>query len=793
MAQGAPDMRDAGNASGAPRRSLVRSAMALLLLVGCGTAPPRDTRPPTQDGTLEIDYPPDGAVFPPEFPPPTFKWRDATGSTSWRVAIELKGDGEGVVSEVRTPEWTPTEDEWRLVKARSVGHDARLVVTGIGGPASVTFATSADPVGAPLFYREVNLPFAEAVKDPSRIRWRFGPVSSREAPPVVLEGMLVCGNCHSFSDDGATLGMDVDYANDKGSYAVLPVAKEMSLAKENIITWSDYRPGDGEPTFGLLSQVSPDGRRVVSTVKDQSVFVPRPDLAFSQLFFPVKGILAVYDLGSRTVSPLPGADDAAYVQSNPEWSPDGEHVVFARSRAHPLKTRPDRTTVLLSEEECREFLDEGKKFLFDLYRVPFRGGAGGKPEPLEGASRNGMSNYFAKHSPDGKWIVFCRARSFMLLQPDSELYIMPAGGGTARRMRCNAGTMNSWHSFSPNGRWLAFSSKRNGPYTQVWLAHIDEEGRSSPPVVLSRFTAPDRAANIPEFVNAPPDAIARITERFVDSVSYLRAGREFMRAGDMDGAIAKYRRSLELDAANAETHYEMGFALIHKGEPGAAARAMKEALRIEPEHANALFNLGVLEARSGDAGRAERLLNEALRVAPDHAKANHTLGLLRLRAGRADEAAELFAKAIELDPGIADARNNLGLILLRRGKPAEAERHIAEAARLDPADGYYRHNLGLAASAQGREDDAVAHFLKAVELEKDLAGPHNALGDIFLRRGKLLESARHSIEAARLERRSAGPWARAIECAKRARALGKTRVAEEIEAMLGQAKAGKRR
>jgi hypothetical protein len=52
--------------------------------------------------------------------------------------------------------------------------------------------------------------------------------------------------------------------------------------------------------------------------------------------------------------------------------------------------------VLLSDYECREFIHEGETFLFDLYRVPFNGGRGGQPEPLEGASHNGMSNYFAK-------------------------------------------------------------------------------------------------------------------------------------------------------------------------------------------------------------------------------------------------------------------------------------------------------------------------------------------------------------------------------------------------------------
>src|ERR1017187_6838874 len=89
----------------------------------------------------------------------------------------------------------------------------------------------------------------------------------------------------------------------------------------------------------------------------------------------------------------------------------------------------------------------------------------------------------------------------MLLQPDSALYIIPAEGGEARRLKCNTARMNSWHSWSPNSRWLVFSSKANSPYTQLFLTHIDEQGESSPPVVLANFTAPDRAANIPEFVN----------------------------------------------------------------------------------------------------------------------------------------------------------------------------------------------------------------------------------------------------------------------------------------------------
>ena len=90
-----------------------------------------------------------------------------------------------------------------------------------------------------------------------------------------------------------------------------------------------------------------------------------------------------------------------------------------------------RQKVLLSPEDCREFLEEEKPFKFNLYRIPFNDGQGGKPEPIAGASFNGKSNFFPRYSPDGKWIVFCKAENYMLLQPDSELYIIPAAGGEA--------------------------------------------------------------------------------------------------------------------------------------------------------------------------------------------------------------------------------------------------------------------------------------------------------------------------------------------------------------------------
>ncbi len=647
-------------------------------------------------GGLTIRYPRDATVFPPEIAPPTFLWEPGEADAgAWIVAVHFPDEArERVAAAATVAEWTPSDAEWQAIRQGSLRQPARVTVLGVDrrgrdrvvSAASISIRTSEDEVGAPIFYREVNLPFIEAVKDPSRIRWRFGSISCREQPPIVLEKLPVCGNCHSFSADGEVLGLDVDYANDKGSYAVDEVAEELVLHSGNIITWSDFRREDGEPTFGLLSQVSPDGRYVVSTVKDRSVFVPRDDLAFSQLFFPIKGILAVYDRQTERFFALPGADDKRFVQSNATWSPDGKHILFARAKMHQLEDPVDPDAVLLDEEACAEFLAEGKPFPFDLYRIPFNEGRGGEAKPIPGASHNGRSNYFARYSPDGRWIVFCQAESFMLLQPDSELFIMPAEGGEPRRLRCNTPRMNSWHSWSPNGKWLVFSSKWLSIYTQLFLTHVDEQGRTTPPVLLARFTAPDRAANIPEFVNARPDAIRRISERFVDDASLVRAGLLNAQQGFHDDAVREFRQALAMNPENVDAHVGLGASL----------------------------------AQLGQFDEAESHLRLAIRRAPDHARAHESLGIALAEQGRLAEAAESFRQSVRLDPERPTAQFRLGIVCMDLGDVAEAREHLAEAVRLDPDDPRPLCSLGVALAHEGRPEAAAKHFVRALRLNPNL-------------------------------------------------------------------------
>jgi pentatricopeptide repeat protein len=700
---------------------------------------------------LRITYPAEKTVFPPDSVAPTFTWEDA-GATAgrWEIVVRDDAGSEILKDAVDAPRWRPSEDGWRRVKQRSRERDAEVIVTAAAGtagqpadgsPARVHIRTSKDPVADSLFYREVPLPFLKAVQDPSKIRWRFGTIDQEAGPPIVLQNLPVCGNCHSFADNGSVLGLDVDYGNDKGAYGILPVSAHMTMTDDRIITWSDFKREDSDLTFGLLSRVSPTGRYVVSTVKDRSVFVAIPDLMISQLFFPIKGILVVYDRETKTFAALPGADDPQYVQTNAAWSPDSKELVFARAKAHRAERLDQQNSALLDASDVPEFTVEKQPFRYDLYRIPFNGGKGGKAEPLLGASDDGMSNYFPKYSPDGKWIVFTKSKSYMLLQPDSELWIVPAKGGTARRLTYNTARMNSWHSWSSNSRWLVFSSKVNGPYTQLFLTHIDEHGNDSPPVLLERFTSPDRAANIPEFVKLPGDAIADIREQFLDPYSFLRAGVANERTGDHAGAERAFRRGLELAPDDAEILNALGWSLFQEGRSADAVAQYEQALKADPSHAKAHNNLALALVELGRLEDAASHFKKSLELAP-RAEIYSDYGFTMARLGRADEARAAYQKALELDPSCASAHFNMAVASVQAGSFADAESHYRQALAGKPSA--ETHNgLGYALLRQGSTDEALGEFRKAIDADASYTPAYNNLADALARQGKLEDAEQY--------------------------------------------------
>ena len=460
---------------------------------------------------IALQHPVQGALFPRDLAPPDFVWQDdSPGVRRWLLRLRVQGTEREIRVLCGRSRWQPPAHLWQWIKAHSLEAPAALTVYGVTGDpprvvskAAVQFGTSTDPVGAPVFFQQIPLPFAYAKKHVDQFRWLQAELSRPEPARVVLSNPPACALCHAFSADGRTFGLDIDYHGDKGGYLLASMASEMELTAGDVISWNDLKVSPGLPNMGLFAKLSPDGRYLLASVGEKPFMAVLDHVDFSQLFFPISGRLAWYDRITRKMALLPGADEAGFVQASPEWSPDGGQVFFARAPVDFQLHDVMGTHRLLSVAPGTDIqtLNARYRIRFDIYRVPFSAGRGGTAEPLAGASANGYSNYFPRVSPDGRWIVFTQSATGMVGQPDSRLMIVASGGGQARSMRCNTAFYNSWHSWSPNSRWVVFTSKVNTPYTELFLAHVDAQGRDSPPVWLSRLSDPKRAAVIPEFVN----------------------------------------------------------------------------------------------------------------------------------------------------------------------------------------------------------------------------------------------------------------------------------------------------
>ena len=646
----------------------------LFLMCGAGLAQfsCRDYEGPArQPEKITVDYPLDGSLFPPEITSPTFLWRDPSEATKrWVIEVsfarhtgairaEAPGDhlqmgeidpqaGEANETLPLTSEqaamrtWKPDEETWGKIKRGSVRSPATITITGYAdGDAkvpvsrgSVTILTSSDPVGAPIFYRDVPLMTVPHTENGSiqplptsalpLIKWQVRNIGEPQSH-VVMENLYTCANCHSFSRDGKTLGLDVDGPkNDKGLYALVAVAKEMAIRNQDVLRWSSFQENleapSTEPTvkrFGFMSQVSPDGRYVVTSIgppagenshqKENPGFAPGlsdrlfsmnyNDIRFTQVFYPTRGILAWYDRKEQKLRPLPGANDPRFVQTSAFWSPDGKYLIFSRAEARdPYPAGAERPKYANDPNETQ--------IQYDLYRVPFNAGRGGKAEPIIGASGNGMSNNFPKVSPDGRWIVFVQCHNGLLMRPDSKLYIVPFAGGKPRLMKCNTSLMNSWHTFSPNGRWLAFSSKARSPYTRLMLTHIDANGNDTPAILVENTTAANRAVNIPEFVNVPPDGLEKIDPQAMQFYRVANQAYELMRKNEMSEAIQEWRKALQLDPDDALAHFSLAVALTGNNEESEAVEEYRKACALD-EHQPAWFaHLAASLAQTGDLAGA---------------------------------------------------------------------------------------------------------------------------------------------------------------------------------------------
>jgi len=166
-------------------------------------------------------------------------------------------------------------------------------------------------------------------------------------------------------------------------------------------------------------------------------------------------------------------------------------------------------------------------------------------------------------------------------------------------------------------------------------------------------------------------------------------GNALRDTGDLDGAMERYRRAIELEPRFAHAQNNLGNALRIKGDIPAAIEHFRAAIAARPNFADAHTNLGVALAGLGRTEEAIELYREACRLDPDNGEAFFNLANALGKLGRYEETLGPFEQAIgrfereqDMRGALAQAHFGLGTTLRFLGREAEAQTHLAKARQL---------------------------------------------------------------------------------------------------------------
>ena len=222
----------------------------------------------------------------------------------------------------------------------------------------------------------------------------------------------------------------------------------------------------------------------------------------------------------------------------PCWSPDGRWLYFC-SAHFEYKT----DSVSLEEMTLR-----AKEVKYNIYRKSFDAQTRlfGNRELVFAADSLGMSATLPRISPDGRWLLFTLGEwgCFHIWHHDADLWMMELSDSTSLNHQAeminektvqpldeaNSDDTESYHSWSSNGRWVVFSSRRyDGNFTRPFFTHIDKDGHASKPFELPTAD-PDRhrqllkSYNVPEFMKGPvklsPQEVANALKTEGKPISY---------------------------------------------------------------------------------------------------------------------------------------------------------------------------------------------------------------------------------------------------------------------------------
>ncbi len=207
--------------------------------------------------------------------------------------------------------------------------------------------------------------------------------------------------------------------------------------------------------------------------------------------------IILMDLETGGITAPPFLNTAEVWETFPSWSPDGRTLYYcAADSVQPMPEARGRLHYRLMavdfDPATGTFIQETNRQIIKTTETKF--------EP---------SFSFPRVSPDGRYMLFTASAyaTFPIWHKEADLWLLDLADGTIRPCdELNSPDTESYHSWSSNGSWIVFSSRRiDGRYTRLYIAHHDGNGHFAKPFLLpQKYPAHNtlrlKSYNIPEFV-----------------------------------------------------------------------------------------------------------------------------------------------------------------------------------------------------------------------------------------------------------------------------------------------------
>lgn len=261
---------------------------------------------------------------------------------------------------------------------------------------------------------------------------------------------------------------------------------------------------DGDAVTTLSSRLGyaswhPSGRYIAFSVYKVEQYFHSVGRQFIDVYDNNSKIV-LYDAAMHKIVPAPQLDQKGFLETWPAWSPDGHYLYFC-------------SAPVLWADNGNEPPDNFNKERYSLLRIAYDAAKNswGAVDTLITPNATGLSTAQPKISPDNKFCLFCMQEygAYPHSQVSSDLYLMDITTRQYHKLPINSEYNESWHSWSKNGRWILFSSKRgSGIFTRLYFSYIDSAGNAHKPFVMPQrdpafYDSFIKCYNVPEFAVAP--------------------------------------------------------------------------------------------------------------------------------------------------------------------------------------------------------------------------------------------------------------------------------------------------